>query len=522
MSGRGSSIIAAPKGLARILTTIDLFLMALFVMSVGFKGLMVYGWAASSFPNGDLFLSILITAATAILFALLYAVLTSIVPRSGGDYVYVSRFLHPAIGFASSVNMVFVNIIWFALSSVAASSIIFLTIFSIGTITGSPGLTEVGRMLLTSPYAAAALAAALLVVYWGLTNVSLKMWAYIQRAAGIIAFVGLVAGIAAFASLSKEAFKSAVDAAFGVGAYGGLLQAARTAGYVPGAVNHVHTLGIAAALGLVLFYGFYPTYVAGEAKNTDVKELAYAMIGSTALSAVFLAIFSGLALNVVGKEFLVAVSYAQFEPAAGSYALLGYYGALAKHLVGSPLVLALIGISVLVWAFMLPVNFSLAATRCVFAWSLDGLAPLKLSYVTERHRTPFFANLAITGIAAIVLAVIVVNRALMAAFFGSVAATMLSMLIVSSTVIYNIFKEKGVSLYTVNILLVVGVASLILLLILFPFYLMVPGLGFIHPLILPLFVTVWIIGFLWYYIAVRYRRSKGEDIERLLKIIPPG
>ena len=43
----------------------------------------------------------------ALLIAFLYAMLTQLMPRTGGDYVFNSRALHPAVGFAGNFSYSF-------------------------------------------------------------------------------------------------------------------------------------------------------------------------------------------------------------------------------------------------------------------------------------------------------------------------------------------------------------------------------------------------------------------------------
>ena len=51
-----------------------------------------YGWAA------------IIAGLFCVLLALIFSSLTSVMPRSGGDYVFSSRILHPFLGLARVVD----------------------------------------------------------------------------------------------------------------------------------------------------------------------------------------------------------------------------------------------------------------------------------------------------------------------------------------------------------------------------------------------------------------------------------
>src|SRR5579862_9641053 len=56
------------------------------------------------FPGANLITASLITLIPCLIIAYLYAQLAAAFPRSGGDYVFVGRLLHPSLGFV--VNFV--------------------------------------------------------------------------------------------------------------------------------------------------------------------------------------------------------------------------------------------------------------------------------------------------------------------------------------------------------------------------------------------------------------------------------
>src|SRR3954454_3303999 len=61
--------------------------------------------APASFPGASPFWVTVIAAALCVFPVLLYALFMAVMPRSGGDYVFVSRTVHPWVGFAANFNI---------------------------------------------------------------------------------------------------------------------------------------------------------------------------------------------------------------------------------------------------------------------------------------------------------------------------------------------------------------------------------------------------------------------------------
>ena len=78
-------------------------------------------WILSVFPGGNIFVAIGLVSVIAAVFALTFGLLSAAMPRSGGDYVLVSRSLHPAAGVASSLALSVSSM--FALAFVATATV---------------------------------------------------------------------------------------------------------------------------------------------------------------------------------------------------------------------------------------------------------------------------------------------------------------------------------------------------------------------------------------------------------------
>ena len=59
-------------------------------------------FAFSLFPGGNFILALVLDIPLVLAFAYSYGLLASMVPRTGGDYMFVTRVLHPAVGVVSS------------------------------------------------------------------------------------------------------------------------------------------------------------------------------------------------------------------------------------------------------------------------------------------------------------------------------------------------------------------------------------------------------------------------------------
>ena len=74
-------------------------------------GPMLYVWfAVSTAPNADIPVTTFLGLLIVLMVGFVYWMLSTSMPRTGGDYVWVSRILHPFVGFLESSMLLCVMI----------------------------------------------------------------------------------------------------------------------------------------------------------------------------------------------------------------------------------------------------------------------------------------------------------------------------------------------------------------------------------------------------------------------------
>jgi APA family basic amino acid/polyamine antiporter len=524
--------VRTTSGLMRSVSTFDAFLMGTFMVNIGMGGALVYGWGASVFPNGNLPIAMLISTLGAVFISAVYAVFTASMPRSGGDYTYVSRVLHPSIGFASNFNFALLNIFWVASDSVFMVYIIGIALHGVSIVTGNAGLLETAKALFVDPTTIVILTTVAIIAYGVIAAVGIKWSMRIQKIAFVLGMIGVVVAVVLFLFMPNAEYVSKYNAVMGQNAYSDVIETAKDTGLVLGAPQElIPTLGVASIACAAMLYGFYPTYIGSEVKNADrVKTQITAIVGSTLFAGVMITLLAYLLVGTVGQDFLAAINYIPYTaPEKFPFLTTPFYPMLLEVVSNLPVVI-IIGVAFAAWAFIWPLNCVLVATRCMFAWSFDRVVPSSVAYVHPRTRAPLVAIVITIIVSEIITVLVVYNQALLATVFGSIAGTLFSMIAVMIAGLVFPYRRKDiyekspstqkiVGIPLIAILSIIGLAFVGLFLY---FYITYPAIGLWNPISVALFVGVWIVGFALYGISYLVRKKQGIDLTMLFKEIPPG
>jgi amino acid transporter len=391
------------------LTLYPIFYSLGFVPVWKFGGISEYAWAAIV---AGIFCTIL---------ALIFASLTSVMPRSGGDYVFTSRIVHPFVGWLESWSLVIASIliIAFEVPLVLRNLQITARIIGIGAgghffknanswftdstggITGSPGFLGSLVVLLVIGAVCVLPTRTFHRVVTGLAGF------------GVAGFITMF--IFGLAATSRASFEHNLPQYTG-GVTAAKIAASGKADFIAGNSHHFFsdlfsTTVFPFMLSILLFQfiGFqYSAYIAGEVRGNVRRGVTIALLGALAIGVLANSLYVDAISNHLGFGTNVSwgASYWGFNSHLSALPMgqpnsMPLLAAVANH--GLWPIWALISLAGTVFPFLLCPVYINFISRMQLAWSLDRQIPEWFGRVNERLRAPLNAILATLGLTAVFL-----------------------------------------------------------------------------------------------------------------------
>jgi amino acid transporter len=486
--------------------------------------------APFAFPGASPFWVTVICAVVCVFPVLLYSLFMAVMPRSGGDYIFASRTLHPWIGFAANFNIV----AWYLL--VIAYFAYLLTPFgispalsTIGIATDNKTLNDWAAQAATNQGLQFGIGAATLILVAVMMSFSLRRMLRIQNFLLAFSLLSVVIGIVLLLTTGRSEFAQAVTR-FG-GDYNKIIADAHSAGYPGGANFDLGNTILALPLAFASFgYAVVTAYAGGEVRSPKSSG-RNAMLIALAVSGIVVAILMGLAERTFGNDFLGSATFLSntadknYPFAAPSF----FFFFVAMLTQSAPLIALMSASFVVSFIVALPATFMIA-TRSLFAWSFDRILPQRLSDVNARTHSPLVANFVVLAATLIFLAIIVYGGGgFLQILYTAGLAEILTFMVVAIAGMLLPYRRKA--LYessSINFkwlgipaITIVGFVSLALYVLFFWSLATVSALGANAPAGIRATVIIALIGIVIYPVSLLINRSRGVDLGLAFKELPP-
>jgi len=516
-------------GLVRQLSASDVVMFNLLNMGLGWPLLYSF-FGASTYAGVNLPFAVLVGLVPNFFIALLYYYLTVAMPRSGGDYVWVSRLVHPAIGFMESFA-VFVFYLGFIgpVSGFAMTFGLGTMFTNLSVVTGNPAYASLAAAVATQNSILVG-SLMILVVLIGAAVFGLRASFRLQWATFVLMVLGIVVFLIAIATSSPDTFTSNFNQLSGA-SYTGLFDAANKAGIVSDFTISGTVIGSFWAFVNYLGY-FTSVYVGGEVKQA-AKSQFIGIVGSTVLFAALAFVMYGAPYLVTGGSWFSAVSQLALQGNA-AYTLPSppVYSFLVIFASPNVFVAVLVPLAIIATVVGSLETIVLMGVRIVFAWSFDGVTPAKLAEVNEKRGSPNYA-LALVSIVSLVYILLSIFAANVLTFNAySTSGLFLAFAIAGIAGILFPYKHKdlfdaapaSVQRKLAGVPVVVILGFITLLTGIFVAYIAASPVftgAPVNPYYFAGMVGVFVVGLLIYEASALYQKSKGIEIGIRFKEVPP-
>jgi len=344
-----------------------------------------------AFDQVDMVLPLLLGAAVWLVAMFAYKYLLEAIPRAGGEYVYLSRIISPALGAMAGISIAIAFTYILAANANFTAAFVPLLLNALGSAFGSSAISDAASNV-SGQGAIAIISVVMLLVVGVCSFFSLRRVAQIIMALVLFQiFAFLVLGWLLITH-SHQDFVNALGQFSGhPTAYNDILAAAKKDN-IPIGVSLGASLVVVPFMVLNYNGVLYSYYVGGELKRPGRTYIWASVLSIAILVVLWLGVWL-LMLNTVGLDFMQSqAKLGATDPTAygGITGLQSSAGGLGYGLVLSsdPFSKIVVGLGIPATELAVNMAFVAVVTRVLFALSFDRLLPLWLAQISERNAVP--------------------------------------------------------------------------------------------------------------------------------------
>jgi amino acid transporter len=443
-----------------------------------------------------------------------YTIMSRKMPRTGGDYVWVSRtFGGPAgsvlsfMGYTTETTAYLALIVLSTVFAIGSVGIFFnasnATLFGLAVPENVPGSLPLDQFVV-----GAVIFAALI----GINIVRPKAGYRLVSVLTIFGFFALLLSIAVLLNAGSSGVQSFMNTNYmainGTNTYS-VISSQGSTGFNLG--NTVYLLPLMAAF-------IYPWLNAAPAVASEIKGKS-AVRWNVPIAAVLVFIFVTGALATmyyVGGQAFINGAYSN-PTLVFDYSF--NFWTLAMGVAGNNLVAGLIGLGWILANLSVLAYGVIVISRYLLAQSFDRFLPSTISDVNPRFGSPVKAFLISLVVTVILVGLAAFYYSGLGGLFGATIASMIYFIFVGlAAATWGIRKEKGA---TKLILIVAGIANACVFGFLTYQYIAYPTQWSLNNLTVYFVVGTFILGAIIYAASRAYHKARGVDISLAYKEIPP-
>src|SRR6516164_7281990 len=315
MTVREESGLYARKstGLVRAAGKWSVLVYNIMFVSIGLMTLFAISTIPAFYPGANIQLSFVLALIIVLPTSMVFAMLSVAMPRSGGDYVYVSRALGPAWGMMSNWNQ---TVWWILYGGVPSAFFAYYGLTpllrSLGVLTNNPGLITWGDRLST-PTGAFLTGTALIVILVVIFATGMNFYFRIQNVLFVVAMLGVLLTIVLLLAKNPASFQSGFNHSLASTAgtsdpYQAVMTAAKKDGFVTAPFSLYWTIIPITWIYLELVFNQSSAYIGGEVRRPGRVQI-WSMPAAAVISTGGAMLLVWMLQRTAGTTFLGALSY---------------------------------------------------------------------------------------------------------------------------------------------------------------------------------------------------------------------
>ena len=498
--------------------------------------------------GGNPIVGLLLTAPGILALLGIYYIFQVSMPRSGGDYIFMGRVLHPALALAANFAG-YTFFLWFWIgdaASVFTTQGLSQTLSVYGSLTGQAWATNAASAF--TPWTTFIVGTLVIAIFTAIVLTSSRLYFRIQNVGMIIAVIGLLVMIGLLALTTQSAFSTALNKYAATQAYQNATTAGTTywGGPTPTAAVSNSTLLLIPLFFTVLFWVYVSNYTGGETKEVR-RSAKTALFGAFAIIFLSTLAILGLAYYNLGADFLSGAGCIAFEYTGCGNPLsvtpnLTLFSAVLSN---NPILVWLIGIGVVAGFVLVAPQCMILMSRILFGYSFDRVIPTSVADVSERWHTPVKGILVAAIGGEIMLAFLSgilggsnSTLAFSLYYYAGLAAVGIVFTLMGVSAILFPYRRRALyqtsnpikrKIMGVPVITWLGIITLVYALATFIYYSYDYQFYFgagtqlanDYPYFLVLLAAMFIGAIIWFYVARWYRTKKGIPFDKAFQEIPP-